>query len=206
MRTLGASGSARQLPSRRYALGPKLIRVGAAAAAATGMGAEPILTKLVGELGETANMAALDRDMMVYTAQVPSPHPMRMFTEVGRRVYAHCTGVGKAALATLPESQVGAIIARVGMPAQTEHSIASLDALIGELAAIRRAGYATDENEQAIGVCCCAVSVPDSVVPTSVSVSGPAVRMTPQLLERAVPLLKTAARELSGNLSGQTAS
>ncbi|WP_436089319.1 IclR family transcriptional regulator domain-containing protein [Mycolicibacterium frederiksbergense] len=39
-------------------------------------------------------MAVLDATMAVYVAQVPSPNSMRMFTELGRRVHLHCTGVG----------------------------------------------------------------------------------------------------------------
>ena len=48
-------------------------------------------------------MALLDGDMVVYVAQVPSQHSMRMFTEVGRRANVHDTGVGKAILAQLDE-------------------------------------------------------------------------------------------------------
>ena len=64
-------------------------------------------------------MAVLDNDMAVYVAQVPSPHAMRMFTEVGRRVYPHCTGVGKALLMQLPNDAVLALLKRTGMPAST---------------------------------------------------------------------------------------
>ena len=59
--------------------------------------AMPQLTRLVDDLGETANLAMLEGDEIVYVAQVPSRHSMRMFTEVGRRVRPHCTAVGKGA-------------------------------------------------------------------------------------------------------------
>ena len=47
-------------------------------------------------------MAVLDGERAVYTAQVPGPHSMRTFTEVGRRVSPHCTAVGKALLSRMP--------------------------------------------------------------------------------------------------------
>ena len=96
LRTLVSLGYARQLPSRRYALGPRLIRLGERAGKQLGTLAGPVLEHLVRELGETSNLAMLDGDGAVYVAQRPSPHAMRMFTEVGRRVNLHNTGVGKA--------------------------------------------------------------------------------------------------------------
>ncbi|MDR1710363.1 MAG: IclR family transcriptional regulator [Propionibacteriaceae bacterium] len=202
MRTLVGFGYARQLPSRQYALGPRLIQLGAVATKTTGAWAQPILDGLVRQLGETVNLASLESDKMIYVAQAPSPHAMRMFTEVGRRVYCHCTGVGKSVLATLPEERVRAIIGRVGMPPQTSHSIADVDSLLEELAAIRRRGYAIDEGEQEVGVRCFAVAVPNAAVPTALSVSGPAVRVTTEMGTRAIPLLQAAARQLAAELSG----
>ena len=110
VRTLLVMGYVRQLPDRRYALGPKLIRLGESAAQQLGAWSRPHLTQLVERTGETANMAVLDSDMAVYVAQVPSPHTMRMFTEVGRRVYPHCTGVGKALLMQLPNDAVRSLL------------------------------------------------------------------------------------------------
>ena len=89
MRSLVGTGYVRQEPSRRYALGPRLIRLGESAASMLGSWAMPYLAGLVDRIGETANMAILEGDSVVYVAQVPSPHSVRMFTEVGRRVLLH---------------------------------------------------------------------------------------------------------------------
>jgi IclR family acetate operon transcriptional repressor len=126
---------------------------------------------------------------------------MRMFTEVGRRVFTHCTGVGKAVLSLLPDDQVRALVARAGMPAQTANTITDPDDLITALHAIRRDGYAIDEGEQEAGVRCVAVAVRAADVRMAVSVSGPDSRMTPELVARAVPLLMAASRELALELS-----
>ena len=89
LRTLVSLGYIRQLPNRRYALGPRLIRLGEGANKQLGALARPQLKSLVDRLGETSNMAVLDSDMVIYVAQVPSLHSMRMFTEVGRRAHTH---------------------------------------------------------------------------------------------------------------------
>lgn len=202
LRTLVALGYARQLPNRRYALGPRLIRLGEGANKQLGSLALPQLKKLVDELGETSNMAVLDSDMVVYIAQVPSQHSMRMFTEVGRRAHTHATGVGKAILAQLPDEKVRQIVARSGMPVPTEKSISTVDDLLVELAQIRERGYSIDEQEQEIGVRCFAIAVPDAPTPTAISVSGPISRVDESFATRAVPLLRSAADAISAEFSG----
>jgi IclR family transcriptional regulator, acetate operon repressor len=197
IRALGARGYIRQLPSRKYALGPTLIRLGESATQLIGTWSRPHLADVVQATGETANMAVLDGTMAVYVAQVPSAHAMRIFTEVGRRVYLHSTGVGKALLAQLPDTQVRSIVSKAGMPRQTPHTLVDPDDLITDLNVIRQRGYAIDEAEQEIGVRCFAVPVPQAPTPTAISVSGPGARVTPESADRIVPLLTRVAKELS---------
>ena len=198
VRTLVASGYVLQLPSRRYALGPRLIGLGESAERTVETWAGPHLLALAESTGETANLAMLDGDMVVYVAQVPSSrHTVRMFTEVGRRVYAHCTGVGKAMLAQLPEDEVRGMVERAGMPAMTPHSITDVDALLDELASVRATGHAVDDGEQETGVRCVAVAVPNRPA-TALSVSGPAGRVTPEAIAEMLPSLLAAADRLAG--------
>ncbi|WP_103501845.1 MULTISPECIES: IclR family transcriptional regulator [Streptomyces] len=201
MRTLVACGYVRQQPNRRYALGPRLIRLGESAARPLSTWARPHLARLVEETGETANMALLDGDEVVYVAQVPSRHSMRMFTEVGRRVLPHATGVGKALLTQRPDAEVRALLARTGMPAATDRTLTTPDAFVAELTSARQAGYAVDDNEQEIGVRCVAVPVPDSPTPAAISISGPAGRVTVESTATVVPLLQEVARDLAAALA-----
>lgn len=204
-RALLLRGYVRQLPNRQYALGPKLIRLGESATALIGAWSRPHLADLVAATGETANMAVLDGTMAVYVAQVPSAHSMRMFTEVGRRVYTHCTGVGKALLAQLPDDTVRGIVEKAGMPQQTPSSIVDADALVADLAEIRARGYAIDEGEQEVGVRCYSVAVGSAPSPTAISVSGPAARVTVESAEQIVPILQRVARELAAEFDTKAA-
>lgn len=197
LRTLVSLGYARQLANRRYALGPRLVRLGEVANRKFGQIAMPQLKDLVERLGETANLATIDGDRVVYVSQAPSPHAMRMFTEVGRRVHLHSTSVGKAILAQLGDDAVRDIISRAGTPASTEHSIDSLDALLADLAVTRERGYAIDDGEQEIGVRCYAMAVPDMPTLTAVSVSGPIARVDDAFAERAIPVLREVVNEIS---------
>jgi IclR family acetate operon transcriptional repressor len=120
---------------------------------------------------------------------------MRTFTEVGNRVDLHCTGVGKALLAAVPATQASRLIGSKPLPAQTAATITDPAALQAEIALIRARGYALDEGEMEIGVRCVAVGLPGAA-PLAVSVSGPATRMTDDLIQVAVAALRTAADRL----------
>jgi IclR family acetate operon transcriptional repressor len=183
MRTLVNGGYVRQQPSRRYALGPRLIRLGETAGRALGAWARPHLAGLTEVVGETSNMAVLDGDEVVYVAQVPSRHSMRTFTEVGRRVDAHTTAVGKAALAELPPD-------------------GTADPLFQrELGVIRERGYAEDDGEQEIGVRCIAVTVPGAPTGAAISISGPVARMSRIDVAEVVPLMHRVAATLARELT-----
>src|SRR5690349_12414362 len=144
VRTLVDLGYVRQEPSRQYSLGPRLVRLGDISSGLLTRWATPYLQKVVDALGESTNLAILDGDQIMYVAQAPGSHSMRMFTEVGRRAQAHCTAVGKAMLAQLPAEKVDGILRRSGMPATTEHTITDRAQFARELALIRERGYALD--------------------------------------------------------------
>jgi len=203
MSTLVQQGYARHETSRRYALGPRLIRLGAAASHMLGSWAKPHLAELVEITGETANLAVLEGDRVVYLAQAPGKHSMRMFTEPGRQVDPHCTAVGKAMLAWLPERQVRDLLTRTGMAARTPNTITNPDLLVAHLGVIRQQGFAVDEGEQEVGVRCVAVAVPDSPSLAAISVSGPQARVTEQALMMIVPALQRVAAELSHEFAAQ---
>ena len=200
VRTLVGRGYVRQLPSRRYVLGPRLIHLGEFASRMLATWAQPHLTRLVDVIGETANLAMLDGDRVVYAAQVPSRHSMRMFTEVGRRVHRHCTGVGKVLLAQLPPETARELLVQGGMPARTELTVTDPDELLCQLPAIADQGYAVDDGEQETGVRCVAVPVPGGSAAGAISVSGPAGRLGLDAVSRAVPLLQSAAAALATEL------
>ncbi len=205
MRTLVNRGYVRQEASRRYTLGSRLIRLGEISSRMLGTWLRPFLAQLVRLTGETANLAMLDGDEVVYIAQVPSAHSMRMFTEPGRRVLPHCTAVGKALLAQISPGEARALLERDGMPAFTPATITDPDLLLAHLEVIRKQGYAVDEGEQEVGVRCFAVAIPDTPGLLAISTSGPQARMTDDAAARIVPALKRTAREISETIAAEGA-
>jgi IclR family acetate operon transcriptional repressor len=202
LRTLTDLGYLRQTPSRSYTLGPRLIRLGETASRSIGVWATPALTGLVERFHETANLAVLDAGDAVYLAQVPSPHSVRMFTEVGRRVPLHCTGVGKALLAQMPEDRLSAFLAGTVLAAATPATITDPISLRAELAGIRERGYAVDDGEREQGVRCVAAAMPGAPTASALSVSGPQGRISDDDVLLIGPALVTLAADLAANLAG----
>lgn len=155
----------------------------------------PVVRELAWLTGESANLAVLAQGRAEYVAQAPGRHTMRVFTEVGNRVELDCTGVGKALLAALPPAQSSRLISTAPLTARTDATITDPAFLHAEIAAIRTRGYALDQGEMEMGVRCVAVGLPGALA-VAVSVSGPTVRMTDDLLMAAASALRTAADQL----------
>ncbi len=206
VRTLVDLGYVRQEPSRQYSLGPRLMRLADLATKRIGTWANPHLADAVARVNESVNLAILDGDEVVYVAQVqPDRNFMRMFTEVGRRTLPHATAVGKVMLAPAPASDVRSLLERTGMPHHTDHTLTTPEAFLEALDRARELGYALDEGEQEMGVRCVAVEVPGAPQPMAVSMSGPTTRMTDDVIELAVPVLREAAKRIVAELDGNGA-
>ena len=188
LQSLHQRGYVRRDAARKYSLGTSAVRLADAAQRAMVRSARPHLAELVAISGETANLAVLEGDDVVYVAQVPSPHTLRMFAEVGRHVPPHSTAVGKVLLAGMPRERALAVLRRTGLAPRTPTTITDLDAFVAELDLVTGQGWAADEEEQEAGVRCVAVPVgaPGAAL-AALSLSGPADRFaggrTPGLVE-----------------------
>src|SRR5260370_5717469 len=129
-----------------------------------------------------------------------------MATSVGRRTPAHCTAVGKAIMAYLPESQVEAIIRKQGMKAMTANTITSFVELKKELSIIRERGYAIDNEEIEEGVRCvgCVVRNFSGEPLAAISISAPAFRLTKEKVKSLSQPVVAAANALSMELGFKT--
>jgi IclR family transcriptional regulator, blcABC operon repressor len=109
---------------------------------------------------ETVQLAILDGVEMTYLARHDGKQPVRLTSQIGRRLPASVTATGKAALASMPEDEVRRRFAGVELPVLTSRSLATVDALIDNLAVVRERGFAMDDEETVEGVVCYGVSVP----------------------------------------------
>jgi IclR family transcriptional regulator, KDG regulon repressor len=154
--------------------------------------------------GETVHLAALDGVEVVYLAKVDSIHAVRMVSAVGRRLPAHCTGVGKALLSGLSDEELER---RFGgddapLPAMTSNSLATVGALRAALAGVRRLGFATDDCESNRDVRCVAAPVYDhrGAMTAAMSISVPVSRTAADWPGELAWLIREGAADLSRRL------
>jgi len=196
-------------PSGRYGLGLKLFELGSRVMRDFGLSerARPHLERLAGESGETAHLCILDDGEVLYLQKVEPSRSVRVPSSVGRRNPAHCTSVGKALLAFLPEKAVDAIVRRRGLKSFTRNTLTTPIQLRRELALVRNRGYAVDDEEIEEGLVCVGAPVRDSSgeVIASISVAGPAFRLTRQKVPMIAAIVTRVAEDFSAELGNRRA-
>ncbi|BAF58658.1 MAG: IclR family transcriptional regulator [Pelotomaculum sp.] len=185
----------------QYSLGYRVLALGSAYLENCDLRkvAVPYLRQLVDEYGETVHLVIMDDGQVVYVDKIDSPQSIRMVSRIGRRLPAHCTGVGKAMLAFLPEEKVKLIVEKHGLPGFTPNTITTWERLVEELARIRKEGVSFDREEIEEGLCCVAAPVIGYYRQPigAISVSGPKLRMTEEKMSLIAGSLKEIAAEIS---------
>jgi DNA-binding IclR family transcriptional regulator len=188
----------------RYRIGVRLFELGSIYIQATSIEAEalPLMQTLARECHQTANLGILDRGEVVHLAVVPPERPIRFYARVGQRESAHCTGLGKALLAGLTESEVEQLVAQRSLTSRTDRTIVTIAALRAHLAGVRAQGVALDNEEAEVGLKCVAAPIHDDRNRTiaAVSISGPAAEFSEQMLPTYVQAVKQAAYDISARL------
>lgn len=188
----------------QYQLGVRAFEVGSAFVPRLQLNdvALPVMKALMQEVGETVNLAIRDQADAVYIAQVESQQMLRMFTRLGARTPAYCSGVGKVLLAWLPLTTVRSLLGVGPWPAFTPSTITAFDVLERELIKIRHLGYGMDNEEREVGVRCIAVPITDASggVAAALSLSAPSVRFSQERVQRTIPLIVAAGQKISEQL------
>ncbi|MFN3657364.1 MAG: IclR family transcriptional regulator [Pseudolabrys sp.] len=159
-------------PNGRVRLGPTILRLAASVRSDFIALARPVLERLSAELQETVDLSTVKKDHLVFIDQVIGAQRLRTVSAVGETFPLYCTANGKAYLAQLSDTAVEALIGR-SYEARTARTITRLDALLGELSAVRRSSVAFDREEHTAGICAAGVVLHDplgNVVAISVPV------------------------------------
>lgn len=162
--------------------------------------AYPYMERVASEFQETCNLSVLENSSLVYVAQAVGTGKILMSTQrIGHVAPLYCTGAGKLMLMEFSDTEIKQYLDRVQPERYTKFTITEHDRLLSEIREVRRRGYAFDNEECETGVRCVAAPVRDysGKITTSVSVSGPVVRMTDEHIARHLPCLLEAAAEVS---------
>lgn len=147
-------GFVRQDSSRAYRPGPMLVEIGLAVVQKMDVRtqARPFLEALESQFAETIHLTVLEGNLVRYVDAVESDRTLRVTARTGQLLPASCTSAGKALLAELSPEQVRALYPTGELPAQTPHSLKTMDALERALDQVREQGYAINREESEDGV------------------------------------------------------
>ncbi|MBC7590966.1 MAG: IclR family transcriptional regulator [Salinibacterium sp.] len=196
--TLEAAGMVRRAPSG-WTLAYKALELGQSVLASTDLVAEfrRIVASMPYLKADTTLLAVLDGTDVLYLARHDGQQQVRLASDIGRRLPAVVTSLGKAMLATLPEDELERRLATVEvMPRPTRRSHRTIDDLHRDLAAIRIRGYAVDDEQNTIGVTCFGVALAGEQ-PTAVSTTLLSQRITPDLQDHIIRELRQLATQLT---------
>lgn len=119
---------------------------------------------------EAVQLAVLDRDHVVYLAREDPLRPVRLVSDPGSRLPAHCCALGKALLASLDDDTLRALLPARLAPL-TAQTVTRRSALLVELAEIRRSGLAIEREQVCAGLACMAVFVAVTALGKRVAIS-----------------------------------
>lgn len=188
--------------TEKYRLGLGLNELGTRALESRTLRVEAhgFLVELARRSNESASLAIPAGGGVVCLDRVDSANSMiTVRTRIGERFPAHCTAVGKAVLAYLPEQEALAIISGNGLRCYTHQTLIKLSALMDHLEFIRRHGYAFDscELEPELSGLAAPVFLRKGHLVGAIGIAGPSGRFLMQDFNRKVELVKDFAARLS---------
>ncbi|MER9865389.1 IclR family transcriptional regulator C-terminal domain-containing protein [Mesorhizobium sp. M0185] len=198
--TLVAAGYATQ-SGRLFSLSPRLLTI-----ARTWLGgaslwtfSAPIMREVAAQLNEACSAAVLSGEDVVYVARVPGRRILSVSLDVGTRLPAHCTSMGRVLLASLAPDALETFLRQAKIERRTPKTITKRPLLA---AAIRKAaadGFAIVDEELELGLRSIAVPIDDRAGRTvaAINVSTQSARFSVEEMEREIlPELQRAKQRV----------
>lgn len=161
--------------------------------------AEAPMRSLAEAVDESCSLATLDGHDVVYVARVPLKRSLIQLN-IGSRLPAHATSLGKALLAFSPEYVIEEFLATAPFEAITTRTAVTREALSTQLKATRDRGFAINDGEREIGVRSIAAPILTrrGEAMAAINLSANAMRVSLERLRVDIaPALLRTAREIS---------
>lgn len=207
LKTLAEHGFVERDPDdRTYRLGWQLFALASRAGDQRLLGlAQPLLARLVEQVGERANLSVL-RGAEVFTIfSEASPRSVQSVDWVGRTVPAYCTSSGRALLFDHERDDLRALFAATPFQRLGPNSPPDVDVLYDRVVAARARGFAAVDEESEPGLVAVAAPVRNAgrAICAAVNVSAPRFRLGgARRLGTVGAAVREAADALSALLAG----
>jgi IclR family pca regulon transcriptional regulator len=160
---------------------------------------QPVLDRIAAAAQEISSLAVLDSDEVVFIAR---GSPARVFSaglDIGYRLPAFCTSVGRAMLGQLENAELAARLAGMRRETITSYTVTDPDRLLATIITDREKGYSLVDREAEPGFR--SISVPvrryDNIIVAAINMGAHVDRVsTAEMINRFLPLLQGGAEEV----------
>ena len=184
--------------AKLFTLTPRVLRLAASYLSSNQIVSvlQPVLDHVSSAAREISSLAILDGKEVVFIARAS---PARVFSagvDIGYRLPAFCTSVGRAMLGKLSNSELAAAIAAMDLTPMTPFTVTDKDLLLATIMTDREKGYSLVDREAEPGFR--SISVPvrryDGTIVAAINM-GAHVDRVPigEMIDRFLPLLSDAA-------------
>lgn len=164
----------------------------------------PVIRRLLHETDETVNLTMFDGNELVVVGQAEGHSSVRAFFRLGLRLPLHASAAGKCVLAAASPAFRGGLVAQIRYEAFAARTHRTERALMDDVTLTAERGYAVDDEEHTTGMRAVAAAIFNEWREPigAVSVSGPAVRLSDDRLERLGRRVVAAADQMTRLYSG----
>jgi DNA-binding IclR family transcriptional regulator len=163
----------------------------------------PVIEALCERCGYSAHIVVRDRSEVVFVAKAAGRSALFHSIQVGARLPAHATVLGRILLADLEMTALRQLYPQEPLPAHTPQTPATLDQLEALIAKDRAQGFGISQGGYESGISTIAAPVfndQDRTV-AAISITVPAQRVEPEQARLLVAQVREAAQQLTGRIS-----
>jgi IclR family pca regulon transcriptional regulator len=191
---------------RHFSLTPRVLELGYAFLSSLSLPevALPHLERLVAASHDSSEGSILDGDEIVYVVRVAGPAIMSASVQVGARMPAAATSMGRVLLAGLPDAKLERYLERVELTPYLPNTIVDRARLREQLLRVREQGFAIVDQELEEGLLAIAVPIHDrrGTTVAAINLSTHVARRTVQQAHDVLlPLLRTTAAAIEADLA-----
>jgi IclR family transcriptional regulator, pca regulon regulatory protein len=164
---------------------------------------QPVLDRIATSAQEISSLAVLDAEEVVFIAR---GSPARVFSaglDIGYRLPAFCTSVGRAMLGQFDDTELVSKLAAMRRESMTPHTVTDAKLLLARIIADRERGYSLVDREAEPGFR--SISVPirryDGAIVAAINMGAHVDRVsTAEMTDRFLPLLREGAASVKSLL------
>lgn len=153
------------------------------------------MRQLAKQVNETCQLGVLRGNEVLYIGKAEE-NKIRLISDIGKLLPAHCTAMGKCLLSDMTYQQVKELLP-AELVSVTPNTITDLDTLYQQLEETRKTGIAYDLEETLEDVSCVAIPIREhGKITYSVSVSTPSFRFTEEKKQLIIDSLLAMKEEI----------